>query len=133
MERPCPHTSLVEIHAGALARQTVGYTYAMRTRIAAASGILALLFPVIAFAFPFGGQAGLVVPCYNNAIYASLGPPRGGPYIWTPATKTYRFGPPTHAGQWLLGLGGAPYYCIVSILPIIVWSGTGIIMMGSSE
>jgi hypothetical protein len=73
-----------------------------------------------------------VVPCYNQAIFARLGPPRGGDYIWTPATKTYQFGPPSFAGQWLLGLASAPYYCIVSIEPVIVWPGIAIDMMGSS-
>jgi len=101
---------------------------------AAAVAIAVLLFsaPLVASAFPFGGQASMVIPCYNDAIYAMLGPPIGGPYIWTPATKTYQFGPPTHAGQWLLGLAGAPYYCLVSIEPVIVYPGTDITMMGSS-
>lgn len=102
-------------------------------RVVIVSGILALVLPSIALAFPFGGQASIVRPCYNNAIYALLGPPRGGPFIWTPGTRTYQFGPPTHAGQWLLGLAGIPYYCIVSILPVDVWSGTMITMMGSSQ
>lgn len=96
-------------------------------------GLLALCVPLFAAAAPFGGMANKVVPCYNEAIYANLGPPRGGPYIWTPSTRTYPFGPPTHAGQWLLGLSGAPYYCIVSIMPVIVWEGTSITMMGSSR
>jgi len=97
------------------------------------SGVLVLLYPAFAFAFPFGGQASIVIPCYNQAIYAKLGPPRGGPYVWTPSTKTYQFGAPTHAGQWLLGLASAPYYCIVSVQPVIVWPGTYITMMGSSQ
>jgi hypothetical protein len=101
-------------------------------RIFIALGIFALLFPALALAFPFGGQASQVIFCYNDAIWAQLGPPIGGPYIWTPATQTYQFGPPTHAGQWLLGLAGAPYYCLVSIEPIIVYAGTDITMMGSS-
>ena len=106
----------------------------MRMRASVAvSSIFALLFPTLALAFPFGGQASQVRPCYNQAIYAALGPPRGGPFIWTPSTKTYQFGAPTHAGQWLLGLAGAPYYCIVSIQPVIVWPGTYITMMGSSQ
>jgi len=84
-------------------------------------------------AFPFGGQIGQIVMCYNDAIYADLGPPRGGPFIWTPATRTYQFGPPAHSGQWLLGLAGAPYYCLVSVEPIIVWTGIDITMMGSSR
>lgn len=94
---------------------------------------LIITIPGLASAFPFGGQAGQVVPCYNNAIYANLGAPVGGPYIWTPSTRTYSFGPPTHAGQWLLGLASVPYYCIISILPVIVWPGTAIDMMGSSR
>lgn len=92
----------------------------------------ALLLPLAAEAFPFGGQASIVVPCYNQAIYANLGAPRGGPYVWTESTKTYQYGPPVKAGQWLLGLASAPYYCIVSISPVIVWPGTAISMMGSS-
>ncbi len=94
--------------------------------------IVPLLSPALVSAAPFGGQAAQVVPCYNNAIFSRVGPPRGGDYIWTPATQTYRNGPPTHAGQWLLGLSGAPYYCIVSILPVNVWAGIGITMLGTS-
>lgn len=94
---------------------------------------IALLVPSTMYASPFGGEASEVIPCFNTAIYASLGGPRGGPFIWTPATQTYRFGPPTHAGQWLLGLSSVPYYCIVSILPVIVFPGIAISMMGSSQ
>ncbi len=89
--------------------------------------------PMTALAFPFGGQASEVIFCYNDAIYALLGAPRGGPFLWTPATQTYQFGPPSHAGQWLLGNAGPPYFCLVSILPIITYPGTDIIMMGSSQ
>ena len=89
--------------------------------------------PAIASAFPFGGQASEVIFCYNDAIYALLGPPIGGPYLWTPSTKTYQFGPPRHSGQWLLGNAGPPYFCLVSILPIITYPGTDIRMMGSSQ
>lgn len=102
-------------------------------RLIASALACLLLAPAAVFAAPFGGQASMVVPCYNNAIYVSVGAPRGGPYIWTPATRTYQNGPPTHAGQWLLGLSGAPYYCIVSILPVIVWSGIGMTMLGTSQ
>lgn len=92
-----------------------------------------LLIPFAAHAFPFGGPIGTIRPCYNNAIYAAVGPPRGGPYIWTPATRTYQFGPPRRTGQYLLGLASAPYYCVVSIFPVIVWPGIHIDMMGSSQ
>ena len=92
-----------------------------------------LFAPLVTLAYPFGGQIGTIVyPCYNQVIWARLGPPNGGDFIWTAATRTYQFGPPTHTGQWLLGLSGVPYNCRVSINPIIVWEGTTIAMMGSS-
>lgn len=100
-----------------------------------ASIVVAALFlalPSFAFAFPFGGQIHQIIFCYNNAIYVNLGPPRGGPFIWTPSTRTYRFGPPQRVGQWLLGLAAPPYYCVVSRQPIIVWSGILMTMEGSS-
>lgn len=96
-------------------------------------GFVTLLSPLAASAAPFGGMITQLVPCYNEAIYVNLSGPVGGAYIWTPSTKTYPFGPPRHPGQWLLGLKAASYYCIVSIMPVIVWEGTGIMMMGSSQ
>ena len=95
--------------------------------------VLIVCIPLVTYAFPFGGAIGIIKPCYNNAIYVMLGPPRGGPYIWTPASKSYQFGPPRRTGQWLLGLASAPYYCVVSIFPVIVWPGIHIDMMGSSQ
>ena len=93
-----------------------------------------LLFPFLVHAFPFGGQAKVVLPCYyNQTIYAVLGLPNPGAYVWTTATKTYPFGPPKHAGQWLLGIAGRPYYCIYHVGPNIIWSATRIEMMGSSQ
>jgi len=103
----------------------------MRARLAALVASISLL-PSLAFAFPFGGQIHQIIFCYNNAIYVNLGPPRGGPFVWTPSTRTYRFGPPLHTGQWLLGLAAPPYYCVVSRQPIIVWSGILMTMEGSS-
>lgn len=92
-----------------------------------------LLAPHISFAFPFGGQASIVRPCYNSAIFARLGAPRGGDFIWTPSTRTYQFGAPRSVGQWLLGLASVPYQCVVSFSPIDVWPGVAIMMMGSSQ
>lgn len=105
-----------------------------RWRVVLSSVAAALLcsLPSFAFAFPFGGQIHQIIFCYNNAIYVNLGPPRGGPFIWTPSTKTYRFGPPQRTGQWLLGLAAPPYYCVVSRQPVIVWSGILMTMEGSS-
>lgn len=96
--------------------------------------LLVVIAPLIVQAFPIGGQASVVLPCiHNSTIYTRLGPPRGGTYVWTVATETYNFGPPRHAGQWVLGLAGAPYYCFYSVRPIITWSAIIITMMGSSQ
>ncbi len=103
----------------------------VRSRVIALATLL-VLFPAITLAFPFGGAIGQIIFCYNNAIYANVGPPRGGPFIWTPSTKTYQFGPPTRSGQYVLGLASPPYYCVVSKSPVIVWSGILMTMEGSS-
>ena len=104
-----------------------------RTSLVALLALLVLAAPFVTLAFPYGGRISQIVFCYNNAIFARTGAPRGGDFIWTPATKTYQFGPPTHAGQWHLGLAAPPYFCVVSIEPVIVWPGILITMMGSSQ
>ena len=106
----------------------------MIRRFAFASTVALLLsVPFFAHAFPFGGKASIVLDCvYNSTIYVNLGPPRGGEYVWTTATRTYQFGPPRYAGQWLLGLAGAPYYCIYKISPLTIYTAIAITMMGSS-
>jgi hypothetical protein len=105
----------------------------MRMRFIAGITLAALLLPFSTYAAPFGGPIGQIIFCYNEAIWTTVGPPVGGIYIWTPSTQTYPFGPPAHSGQYLLGLYGAPYYCLVSIVPIIVYPGISITMMGSSQ
>ena len=113
------------------------YNAHMTLRFRASAIIVVLAFALLPFfvhAFPFGGQASIVLPCYyNTTIYTSLGPPRGGEFIWTTATRSYQFGPPRRAGQWLLGLAGAPYYCIYSLQPLHVIPGIAITMHGSSQ
>lgn len=106
----------------------------MNRRVAVFVSIVVLgATPLVADAFPFGGRASTVLNCvYNSTIYTNLGPPRGGEYIWTTATRTYEFGPPSHAGQWMLGLAGAPYFCVYSKAPLIIYTGIAMIMMGSS-
>ena len=109
----------------------------MRIRLSTqviAVALASLLLPLFVHAFPFGGRAGTVLICpYNSTIYANVGPPRGGEYVWTRATKTYSFGPPSHGGQYLLGLAGAPYFCIYKILPLTIYTAIAITMMGSSQ
>ncbi len=102
-------------------------------KLATALGVLFVLTPFVANAFPFGGRTTTVLQCvYNSTIYANVGPPRGGEYIWTTGTRTYQFGPPAYAGQWLLGLAAPPYYCIYQISPLEIYTGIAITMMGSS-
>jgi hypothetical protein len=118
-----------------------GYTECMRSFVSMFSFVLVVIIALAAFmlvapkvqAAPFGGQASTVIPCYNQVIWAMLGPPIGGPHIWSAGTVTYLNGPPRHAGQWILGLNGAPYFCIVEIQPLIVFAGKHITMMGSSQ
>jgi hypothetical protein len=82
----------------------------------------------------FGGAIGTTIPCANAVTYNVIGAPRGGAYIWGPMiTRTYSYGPPTHTGQWLLGTYGPPYFCLVTILPLIVVPGLTMMMLGSSE
>ena len=92
-----------------------------------------LVLPLIASAAPFGGMATQVKQCYNDAIIAYLSGPRGGVFVWTGSTETYRFGQPSHAGQWLLGLSGVPYLCVYSIVPLDTRAALSITMMGSSQ
>lgn len=92
-----------------------------------------LLLPARASGEPFGGQIQRIVFCQNAAIYVNLSAPRGGEYIWTAGTRTYPFGPPSHTGQWLLGLGSAPYFCVESIFPLRILTGTFMDMVGSSQ
>ncbi len=104
----------------------------MIIRALAIGVLVALSTPSSVFAIPFGGQIGVYLQCYNTAIFTALGPPRGGQYIWSPATRTYQFGAPRGVGQWLLGLASAPYYCVYSIFPVLVAPGLHMDMMGSS-
>ena len=92
-----------------------------------------LVLPSSALAYPFGGAIGQIIFCYSNAIYTAIGPPNGGPFVYTLSTRTYMFGAPLHVGQWLLGLAAPPYYCLVSRQPTVVFSGILMTMEGSSQ
>ena len=89
-------------------------------------------------AFSFGGRiAYLYTQCLNGAIYAYvIQPPPKQPsaiaVIWTPATITYRWGPPKSIGQSILGLFDSPYQCVVSYYPYYALSGLRMRMIGTS-
>ena len=95
--------------------------------------VASIFAPIVANAFPFGGQIQNLIRCKNAVTYVTLSAPNPGPYIWTPSTRTYDFGPPQHGGQWLLGLAGAPIACVVSTFPLRILPGAFIMMMGSSQ
>ncbi len=80
----------------------------------------------------FGGRVGVSFPCFNIAIWTTVGAPRGGLYIWTPATRTYPYGRPA-SGKYVLGLYGIPYFCIVWIAPLRVLPGVSMTMVGTSR
>ncbi|MCW9054948.1 MAG: hypothetical protein OQJ98_03160 [Candidatus Pacebacteria bacterium] len=114
------------------------YTHTLNTRsiiILASLFVLSLtlLFvPTRAHALkPFGGQVGAIIPCMGGSIHATVGPPVGGAYIWTPGTRTYLFGPPS-PGRWVLGNAAGPGICVVSINPPIFFTGLVMVMVGSS-
>jgi len=62
---------------------------------------------------PFGGPITWIYPGCVNGIWAIVGPPRGGSYMWVPGTRSYREGPPRHTGQYLLGVAGGSVPCLV--------------------
>ena len=84
---------------------------------------------------PFGGSIQQIIFCEVEGIrWTAVGPPRPGWYLWTPGvTRTYPFGPPTHTGQWLLGLYAPKYFCVITIQPINMVEGIEMTMMGSSQ
>ncbi len=64
----------------------------------------------------FGGLITKIVPCTNGGFWMLVAqPPPKQPtiqaLIWTPATRTYLWGPPRKVGQWVLGRYDIPYAC----------------------
>lgn len=116
-----------------MTRYTISFARMLVSVVAVLFLFVILTLPFSVYAYPFGGQASEVHYCYNRTIYVILGPPRGGIFVWTSGTHSYAFGPPSHAGQWLLGLAGAPYICLYTIVPIDVRAADTIIMHGSSQ
>lgn len=88
--------------------------------------------PLMTNAAPFGGRVGIALPCWNAAIWAQVTSPRGGLYIYSlGGTRKYPKGPPA-LGKWVLGLSGIPYFCIVSIAPLLPLPGLMMTMEASS-
>lgn len=68
---------------------------------------------------PFGGQILAMKPCLNFAtgsFHITLGPPKGGSFIYQVGISlSYLNGPPTHPGQWLLGMSAPGPRCATDI------------------
>ena len=75
----------------------------------------------------------MILPCHNDATFIQIGQQGAGNFILTNSTKLYRGGFPKALGQWVIGLAGSDYYCLVSTAPQIVYTGVYITDMGSSN
>ena len=87
---------------------------------------------------PFGGRVLATIPCTCSPIIGTqivtVGPPKGGVFLYTPITKAYKYYYP-YVGRWILGIASnfrAP--CMMGIPPFCVAAGTykPITMFGTS-
>ena len=97
--------------------------------------VVGLLIPLQTNAvdLPFGGQIITIFPCANG-LRLTLSAPTPGMYMYTPASFSYLNGPPSHTKQWLLGMAGPSYVCLVPCHVGLCPAGAGpaIIFHGSS-
>lgn len=86
----------------------------------------------------FGGRVATVIPCVSGlgpSLHVTVIPFGGFPgvaYIWTPATITYSFGPPTHPGQQVLGVSDIPFVCFTPTTPPVPLYGFRMQSVGTS-
>lgn len=121
------------VHNALFPMPLTGYNSPMRSVLATFLALLLMAPSAASAANVFGGKVSASIPCFNVATWNKVGDPRGGIYIWIPkVTRTYPFGAPG-SGRWTLGLYGIPYFCIVSIAPLIVFPGIAMTMQGSSR
>jgi hypothetical protein len=78
---------------------------------------------------PFGGSILEIEGC-NTGLKILLGPPTAGYFMFLPSTIFFPLGPPSHTGQWLLGMSGPPTPCFDG--PVVIGYGDAIIFHGSS-
>ena len=84
---------------------------------------------------PMGGPiTDILRGCFDGVTWVVVGAPRPGWYIHMQGvTRTYTFGPPTHLGQFLLGLYAPKKFCAKNVgMGLITLPGLLITMMGSS-
>jgi hypothetical protein len=82
---------------------------------------------------PFGGRILTAVPCTCSlTIWITVGPPVGGSFMITPATRVYRNYSPV-PGKWTLGLADIePLPCLTKPFCEPVGAGLPIRIMGTS-
>lgn len=89
-----------------------------------------LFFPLSVHAqLPFGGPIIWVTTC-NKGFWVLLGPPVAGQYFVNYGASTYLNGPPTHPGQFLLGMATGYQPCVIG--PYTIGGGLMILYHGSS-
>lgn len=68
--------------------------------------VLFLLVPTYTHALgPFGGRLlEPPIPC-GGGLFLKVGPPVPGVFVWQTGIP-YLYNPPSHAGQWILGIAG---------------------------
>ncbi len=89
-----------------------------------------ILAPIPTFAMiPFGGPIIEATFC-DEGIWIVSGPPNPGSFMYIYGTPFFPFGPPTHSGQFLLGLATGFSECTVG--PEVVGGGMVMYLFGSS-
>jgi len=101
--------------------------------------VIGLLIPLQTNAvdLPFGGQIEQIFYGCVNGISVTLSAPTPGVFLYTPASLSYSYGPPSHVDQWLLGMAGPIMVCMVpchvGTCPDAAHSGLTITFHGSSQ
>jgi hypothetical protein len=82
----------------------------------------------------FGGMiVFMYYGCYEGN-WIILGTPTPGSYMYTYGTLSYENGPPSHIGQWLLGMSAGFLTCTIQCgpSPCVIGGGPLILYHGSS-
>lgn len=73
----------------------------------------------------FSGPILEIIPCYNRAIYVKLAEDRA--FVLDANTRIFNYGRPQAAGEFIMGITAAPYFCIKSTSPQLVVYAAGYI------
>jgi len=95
--------------------------------------VAGLTAPLSAFALgvPFGGRIASIFHCLNGGIYETVVGVKGGAFVWTPATLTFR-NYQIRPGVNQVGIADILYPCVVSWTPFVYIPGFRIQMVGTS-